>query len=672
MTGTATGALLNYYFFPGIIAIGILSFCACKGKIDQDSTPAATIQNEDSIHLLLSGQIKPRSPDELKDLSNADADPVVLLECGLQFLKTQQYDSSDYYLQKFEDAIDFDLKPESKGELYRSRGSVQYYLGNEEGATDYFLRSLAMFEQAGDSTGISTAYNNLGNIYFRVKDLPKALDFFLKSAAIKEQIGDSMSLARTFNNLSNVYGEMKEKELSLDYIMRSINIKEKVQPENYPSMASSYNNAAIALKNLSRLNEALDFANKALHYDSLAKDELGMAFDMNALADIHLKRNELLKARQYSERIMAIEDRLESNYLMYPAYQTYAEILEKQGELDKAILALKKSYVYKDSILNQEKNNSLLEFQEKYESEKKELMIAKLKADQEIQELRANRANQSKYTFIVLSFLMALLALLAFRLYRNRAKRNLLLQSKNHTLAELNALKDRLFMTVSHDLKGSISAFGNIANNLLRHIDHLSREDLVQYLKSLQLAGTNVSHTLSNLLTWSKSQKGIKNSGNNYKPFNEVMEDVYGQLSAMLEDKYIELKVDNSTQNTIPVDADSLQIILRNLLSNAVKFSPEGSIIEVKVRNDENVLVFAVKDQGPGIHPDVQKQLFDPSIISNAASSKTQDGNGIGLILVQEAANSLGGTVSLQSNEGEGATFIVRIPMKQEIQKISA
>ena len=106
-------------------------------------------------------------------------------------------------------------------------------------------------------------------------------------------------------------------------------------------------------------------------------------------------------------------------------------------------------------------------------------------------------------------------------------------------------------------------------------------------------------------------------------------------------------------------DPDILKRIMINLVTNAVQAMPKGGKLAMKARMDEDFTVLIVEDTGVGIHKEVSSKLFTPLFTTKAK------GQGFGLAVVRRMTEALGGTVTFESEVGQGTTFFVRLPSKQ-------
>ena len=127
------------------------------------------------------------------------------------------------------------------------------------------------------------------------------------------------------------------------------------------------------------------------------------------------------------------------------------------------------------------------------------------------------------------------------------------------------------------------------------------------------------------------------------------------------EKKSIELVIEE-IDATIQTDADGVTRILENLLSNAIKFSPPKKKVSLNVSSEGNQLKFEVSDEGPGIPPDEQPRLFSKFQRLSNRPTGAEISTGLGLSIVKELTNQLGGEISFKTEPGKGTVFILTLP----------
>ncbi len=113
---------------------------------------------------------------------------------------------------------------------------------------------------------------------------------------------------------------------------------------------------------------------------------------------------------------------------------------------------------------------------------------------------------------------------------------------------------------------------------------------------------------------------------------------------------------------TIQADERRLKQLLYNLLANALKFTPEGGEVRVTVRRQGDSIVLAVSDTGVGIPEDEREKIFESFYQVDSTLSKTAQGTGLGLAVVRQIAELHGGTVRVDSELGQGSSFVVTLP----------
>jgi len=114
--------------------------------------------------------------------------------------------------------------------------------------------------------------------------------------------------------------------------------------------------------------------------------------------------------------------------------------------------------------------------------------------------------------------------------------------------------------------------------------------------------------------------------------------------------------------------ADPIKLvqILKHLISNAVKFSPKGSTVEVEVRQDDQTMLFSVRDHGIGIEKKSASIIFQSFRQADGGATRSYGGSGLGLFLAKNLVDLHRGEIWFASEPGQGSTFFVRLPRSIE------
>ena len=130
------------------------------------------------------------------------------------------------------------------------------------------------------------------------------------------------------------------------------------------------------------------------------------------------------------------------------------------------------------------------------------------------------------------------------------------------------------------------------------------------------------------------------------------------------ERRHIQLTL--SAPAVVSADVDSARIaqLLGNLISNAVKFTPDGGRVEVRLGADAGQAVLAVADTGVGIPAADRERVFERFFRTAIATRQVIPGTGLGLAIARDITNAHHGTITVESQEGRGSTFTVRLPLR--------
>ncbi len=233
-------------------------------------------------------------------------------------------------------------------------------------------------------------------------------------------------------------------------------------------------------------------------------------------------------------------------------------------------------------------------------------------------------------------------------------------------LKSLEQLKSRFFANVSHELRTPLSLMiGPLDSILKRERDRPEKE---QHL--LEFVRNNSQHLLklvNEILDLSKLETGRLEVKEEAVNLHDFLQPIVSQFSSFGDSESVKMQFDYQADPglNIMLDANKFEKIVHNFLSNAIKFSPQGTVVKLKVEATDGNLLVSVTDQGPGIHPDDLPHIFDRFYQSKLLEAPTQGGTGIGLSLAAELAELLGGKIWAESEWGRGSVFYFHFPVKK-------
>ncbi|APG60988.1 hybrid sensor histidine kinase/response regulator [Christiangramia salexigens] len=244
------------------------------------------------------------------------------------------------------------------------------------------------------------------------------------------------------------------------------------------------------------------------------------------------------------------------------------------------------------------------------------------------------------------------------------------------TFAEsLLARREQFMAAITHDLRSPLTTVMGYTDLMQKtNLDHKQKHYLLQVKKSSQF----ILRLVNDLLDLSKLEAGkmlIEKL-----PFNpkKLIKDTVGNIIPAEKNKDVEIIIRVSDETNTQVQSDPFRIkqVLANLISNAWKFTEKGSIIisaELEQQfNNEAILEIRVKDTGIGISKEMQESIFEEFSQENSSIEKRFGGSGLGLAITKRLSELLKGDISVNSTQGEGSEFILRIPVVKTEASTSA
>lgn len=237
---------------------------------------------------------------------------------------------------------------------------------------------------------------------------------------------------------------------------------------------------------------------------------------------------------------------------------------------------------------------------------------------------------------------------------------NIMFRDFNLMVAELNSiesLKDDFISNVSHEIKTPLSVINNYTNALKdKELPEKLKEE---YIEIITESTEKLSDLVTNILRLSKIE--------NRKILPETKEfDLCRQLSdcalsfeEVWEEKNIEFIVEIEDRVVLNDNFVFLDIIWHNLLSNAFKFTENGGTVSLTETSDDEFVTVKIKDTGCGFDEETKSHIFDK--FYQGDTSHAEEGNGLGLALVQKIAERNNYIISVESEKGKGTEFTVKI-----------
>jgi signal transduction histidine kinase len=230
-------------------------------------------------------------------------------------------------------------------------------------------------------------------------------------------------------------------------------------------------------------------------------------------------------------------------------------------------------------------------------------------------------------------------------------------------LEKTNADKDKMFSIIGHDLRSPMGNFKAMLENLAEAPERYDDERRTRILQILNETAKNTYDLLENLLSWSKAQMGAINFEPEVIDINHIVNDVIKLSNPLAKKKDIEIRNLLDSKTSAFADSNMVRTIFRNLIMNAVKFTNDNGFIEISGQYVGDWVKFSIKDNGIGLMPEAQKNLFENNNLASSLGTHNEKGSGLGLILCKEFVDKNGGEIWVESEPNNGSVFYFTLPL---------
>jgi signal transduction histidine kinase len=550
-----------------------------------------------------------------------------------------------------------------------------YYLGvcymfkNEYSKNlKYNLIALELVDllEVPDITMKSRILNQIGRSYEFQNEYEKALEFFNQSMEIMNESDHPESIANRLHSIAMLNDKMGNYEEAVPLLERAL--KMLLKTENKIGISYTYQNLGIVLYNAGLHAKSEEYFKLSLPLFREFGARFGIATVYVYLGRISKENHKFDEAILSVEKGLEIAEEINQNGLMRDALLVLSDINSTMGNYKKALSDFKKATAFKDSVYSEEKNKSIAEMQTKYETEKKEQENKYLTKKNEFNELAISR-QKSLRNFLIIILLIILISMILvynqFRLkkaaYEELEKADKIIREQKNELEILNKTRNRFFSIISHDLKNSISSL-QMGTKLLKDTEFTEKEELNMISDELYNSTINLSKFLENLLEWARIQIGRIHHNPTQFDVSELINEVTEVLSGKVTQKEIRL-ISEKEEILVSADKDMIYSVVQNLISNALKFTNIGGEVVVSAAAKDNFAEITFTDNGMGMSQEILSNLFKEDEMNSVPGTAGEKGTGLGLLLCKEFIEKNSGEIKVESEEGEGTTVKVFLPV---------
>lgn len=561
--------------------------------------------------------------------------------------------------------IDSKITEENKGEVYFRVSKYYLTMGNYSKALEYMLTDLKILESAKFKNELLTGrcYVNLGEIYRAATDYENALQNLNHSVIIYSEIKSpegEKGLAHSYERLAAVYFEMCYKNDSsyvnkaIEYASKSLELSEK-----YGLTSRKINNwnilgaCQIINRKYDTSLELFTIALKETYNDSTYTDRCNI---LNNIASCYYHMKNYKKSIEYAQQSYD-----ESKKRGVAIYVREASLFLHKSFLglkdyEKAIFYLNEYDLVSAELFSNEKNRAIDALEQKYNMAKED---------------EAHRDEKNNLIFLSIGILFISLLCLVFFFIRQKSLKkinrelelkNSIITEQKSELEEVNAVKNKFFSILAHDLRNPFNGILGFLSLLKNDFDTLTDQEKKQYLGYVNSSADQVFKLLERLLQLSRLQEGRYTINIEDVNLKEITEQIYKLQETNAVNKRVQLVFNFKEDIYVKADKTSIDIVLRNLIDNAVKFTSAGGKVEINLRDKKNKVEISVEDSGVGMEKEDMENIFRMEKQTVSIGTNNEKGTGLGLVVCKELIEKMDGEIKVSSEIGKGSKFTVILP----------
>ncbi|MFP2997501.1 ATP-binding protein [Spongiivirga sp. MCCC 1A20706] len=481
------------------------------------------------------------------------------------------------------------------------KGSYHYENKGFDKAMLYWNIAGELLEKAKDSTALIKLYNEMSIVFMSTRDVKKAITYKKQALSFCSEKKYPSWHAALLGNIAFVYGNLGEKDSLLKYANRSYNIASKYKDSTgigkYYMIMSEYSNK---LKNYDQVLAYSDTINRR-YTKFLATDVLEKVYYRESVALLEKKKPKL--ALEKAELCLDILSKEGVVFNLPSIYEHISKIYEALGRNKKALYYLKKSKNYKDSLFVKEQQQTILDLEAKYETEKKENENLKLKEEASRKDLTIARKNN----YILIGSLVFLVVLGAMVLYQLRKFKNNNLALKRSMLLketaerELELVRDNIAKDFHDDMGNKLARITALSDLMISSAASKEKNEIITALKNIRKD--------SDIL-----YRGTRDFMFSLKSKNDYIEELFTYLSDFGEEFFQPLDIDFFVHKAIDRNMKlphywNRQIILifKEAMTNTAKYS-KATKSKLSINFKGSQLHIAFEDNGIGFKEDQLKR----------------------------------------------------------------
>jgi signal transduction histidine kinase len=534
------------------------------------------------------------------------------------------------------------LRNDSRGlaKINNNLANIYEKTNQYKAAMASFIEALSYFESIKDEKNIGIIKGNIGLIHLKLKNYPKALQYIKEVVAYQEKNNFTEDLCVSCLNLGNVYLNLNDTINALKCYDKSV--KACTAVGNKKGISSGFNNIASIKSEQKKSKDALALYEKSKQ----AREELNSDLDKNNfdlnLATNFLANNKFEEAKKLLLRTRNFYEQTRHNEKLQKNYKGLIKVYSHLNQPDSVDFYIEQLALLNEQLLVSKAEKQTAELETKYQTEKKERLIQKSKAEIATRELEIKRKETQ---FLILGLISLALLIIVYLVYRQQKLKNkqqeqeFELKSAIAKIETQNKLQEQR-LAISRDLHDNI---GSQLTFIISSIDNIKYAFDIQNVKLDSKLNSISNFAKSTIIELRDTIWAMNKSEITFEDLQARIHNFMEKAQEAKEDISFEFMVDATLKSKIfsSVQGMNLYRTIQEAINNSIKYAqPEN--VTVSIEPDANGIAITITDDGKG---------FDRDLVMM--------GNGIHNM--QKRILDIGGDFDLVSKPNEGTKITIRI-----------
>lgn len=527
----------------------------------------------------------------------------------------------------------------------KNRAIALNSLGKYKEAISENLLALEYFKSVGDTIGIAGTLNDVGNIFIRLENNIRALHYLSEGLKYLKNAQNAMHInikGNTLNSKGVIFEDLGMMDSAIYFYEQSLEFKELLG--NQYSIANTRHNLCGCIdlethpqKRINCFEELIKNQKQINNYEGIVRSKINLSISYNELGNCK-------KSLSVLDSALALVPLIEDHYLLMEVYRKYSFTLFECDKFKEAYVARKKYELFKDSLFNLEKQQTILELNEKYQTKQKEEEIKTLTVQQKNDQLVIQRQRLLIISIFSISLFVLTISFFLFVQYKKRQKSKKEKELQNQKEAE----RTRIARDMHDEIGAGLTRIVMLSEQVKMHLQSGKelKNGITDTFNKIGTESRELSYNLGEII-WALNPKNDS--------FDTLCAYIRSYAYDYLDDSNISCNI-SFPENipTIPISPEQRRnvfLVIKEVLNNIVKHSGTEET-EITLSIHEKSFSITIKDKGKGMKED-------------------NSNSGNGLVNMAKRTKELGGTFKIESKTGEGTSITLdHIPFVKNPTKV--